>query len=56
MHLLNKLVVASIPAVPRPLVRYFAGRYIAGETLEDAVGNGPRAERRGGVRDAGRPR
>jgi proline dehydrogenase len=37
MHLLNKLVVASIPAVPRPLVRYFAGRYIAGETLADAV-------------------
>ena len=37
MHLLNKLVVATIPAVPRPMVRYFAGRYIAGETLEDAV-------------------
>lgn len=37
MHVLNKLVVASIPAIPRPLVRYFAGRYIAGETLADAV-------------------
>jgi proline dehydrogenase len=37
MHLLNKLVVASLPAIPRPLVRYFAGRYIAGETLADAV-------------------
>jgi proline dehydrogenase len=37
MHLLNRLVVATIPAVPRPLVRYFAGRYIAGETLQDAV-------------------
>ena len=37
MHLLNKLVVASLPAVPRPVVRYFAGRYIAGETLGDAV-------------------
>lgn len=37
MHLLNKLVVAALPAIPRPVVRYFAGRYIAGETLEDAV-------------------
>jgi proline dehydrogenase len=37
MHLLNKIVVATIPAVPRPIVRYFAGRYIAGETLQDAV-------------------
>ncbi|HUI10170.1 MAG TPA: proline dehydrogenase family protein [Bacteroidota bacterium] len=37
MHLLNRLVVAAIPAVPRPMVRYFAGRYIAGETLRDAI-------------------
>jgi proline dehydrogenase len=37
MHLLNKIVVATIPAVPRPIVRYFAGRYIAGETLQDAM-------------------
>ncbi len=38
MHLLNKLIVATIPVVPRPIVRYFAGRYIAGEELSDAVG------------------
>lgn len=37
MHLLNKLVVASIPFVPRRIIRYFAGRYIAGETLAMAV-------------------
>lgn len=37
MGILNKLVVATLPAVPRPVVRYFAGRYIAGETLGDAV-------------------
>jgi len=37
MHLINKLVVAALPAVPRPMIRYFAGRYIAGETLQDAV-------------------
>jgi proline dehydrogenase len=37
MHVLNKIVVAGLPAVPKPVIRYFAGRYIAGETLEDAV-------------------
>lgn len=37
MSLLNKLVVATLPAVPRPIVRYFANRYIAGEETADAV-------------------
>ncbi len=37
MHFLNKLVVATIPLVPRRIIRFFAGRYIAGETLEDAI-------------------
>jgi proline dehydrogenase len=37
MHLLNKLVVATIPAVPKSIVRQFANRYIAGETLADAI-------------------
>ncbi len=37
MQALNKLVVASLPLVPRPMVRLIAGRYIAGETLADAV-------------------
>jgi len=37
MHLLNKLVVAALPAVPKSIIRYFAGRYIAGETLQHAV-------------------
>lgn len=37
MHFLNRLVVAAIPAVPKPMVRYFAGRYIAGETVQDAI-------------------
>ncbi|HSQ76558.1 MAG TPA: proline dehydrogenase family protein [Bacteroidota bacterium] len=37
MHLLNKLVVAAVPLVPRRIIRYFAGRYIAGETLSMAV-------------------
>jgi len=37
MHLLNKAVVATLPLVPRPVVRYFANRYIAGDTIDDAV-------------------
>jgi proline dehydrogenase len=37
MHLLNKAVVAAVPFVPRTVIRYFAGRYIAGETLRHAI-------------------
>lgn len=37
MNLLNKLVVATLPAVPKPVVRHFANRYIAGEDISDAV-------------------
>jgi proline dehydrogenase len=37
MHILNKLVVATIPIIPRKVVRFFAGRYIAGETIHHAV-------------------
>lgn len=37
MSALNKIVVATLPAVPRSIIRKFAGRYIAGETLADAV-------------------
>jgi len=33
----NKLVVATLPLVPRGVVRHFARRYIAGETLEQAA-------------------
>ena len=37
MHVLNKVVVAGLPVVPKRVVRFFAGRYIAGETIEHAV-------------------
>jgi proline dehydrogenase len=37
MNLLNKFVVATIPFIPKSIVRIFANRYIAGETLADAV-------------------
>ena len=36
MDLLNKLVVAAIPLIPKSIVRVFAGRYIAGETVPPA--------------------
>ncbi len=37
MNILNKLIVSTLPAIPRPIVRKFANRYIAGEELTDAV-------------------
>lgn len=37
MSLLNKLIVATLPAVPKSIIRKFASRYIAGEEIADAV-------------------
>lgn len=37
MSFFNALVVRSLPLVPKPVVRRFASRYIAGETIADAV-------------------
>ncbi len=37
MNFLNKLIVTTLPAVPKPIVRKFASKYIAGEKLSDAV-------------------
>ncbi len=37
MSLFDKLVIWTLPLVPRPVVRKFASRYIAGETLDDAL-------------------
>jgi proline dehydrogenase len=37
MKALNNLIVTTIPFIPRPIIRYFAGRYIAGEEISDAV-------------------
>jgi proline dehydrogenase len=37
MNLFNKVVVGTLPLVPRSIVRYFASRYIAGDSIEDAV-------------------
>jgi proline dehydrogenase len=37
MSLLNDLIVGTLPFVPKPIVAKFAGKYIAGATLHDAV-------------------
>jgi proline dehydrogenase len=34
---LTRLVVATLPIVPKPIVRSIASRYVAGEKLEDAM-------------------
>jgi proline dehydrogenase len=37
MKALNRLIVAAMPLVPRPIVRRIAHRYVAGETLAQAL-------------------
>ena len=37
MHWLNKVVAGVLPSVPKAIVRRVSARYIAGESLEDAV-------------------
>jgi proline dehydrogenase len=37
MKPLNRLIVAAMPLVPQPIVRRIASRYVAGETLDDAL-------------------
>ena len=49
MSLLDKAIVASIPFIPRPVVRHFADPYIAGETLQHAVETVKRLNREGAM-------
>ncbi|MFZ4620092.1 MAG: proline dehydrogenase family protein [Bacteroidota bacterium] len=37
MNLINNLIVGTLPYVPKPIVAKFAGKYIAGATLGDAM-------------------
>ena len=37
MKALNAAIVRTLPLVPRPIVKRFASRYVAGETLEQAM-------------------
>jgi proline dehydrogenase len=45
----DHLIVASLPVVPRRVVRRIADRYIAGESLEDAVATVRRLNRQGAM-------
>jgi len=37
MSIINKIIVGTLPLVPKPIVRRFANRYIAGDKHSDAV-------------------
>ncbi|MBN1482726.1 proline dehydrogenase [candidate division KSB1 bacterium] len=37
MSFMNRIIVFFMPLVPKPIVRIFSKRYVAGDTLEDAV-------------------
>ena len=37
MSVFDRLAIASLPLIPRPIMRRLASRYIAGERLEDAL-------------------
>lgn len=47
MSALNNLVLATLPFVPRPIMRRLASRYIAGETLDEALAKLAELARRG---------
>ena len=47
MSALNNLVLATLPYIPRPLMRRLASRYIAGETLDEALAKLAELARRG---------
>jgi proline dehydrogenase len=37
VRITNRIIADSVPAIPRPVVRRIAGRYMAGEDLDDAI-------------------
>jgi proline dehydrogenase len=37
MGIIDRAIAESVPVVPRPIVRRISRRYIAGDTLEEAV-------------------
>lgn len=47
MGIINKVVVGTLPLVPKGIVRRFANRYIAGETLEHAVATSKKLNEKG---------
>jgi proline dehydrogenase len=49
MGILDRAIANSVPAIPRPVVRRISRRYIAGDTLEEAVDTVRELNRSGGV-------
>jgi proline dehydrogenase len=47
--MLNRLIVAALPLVPRPIVRKISMRYIAGDVLDDAIATAERMHREEGA-------
>jgi proline dehydrogenase len=47
LSLFDVLVRSTLPVTPRPLIHFFAKRYVAGDTLEDAVATVQRLAREG---------
>ncbi len=47
MSWFDKLVVMTLPLAPKPLVKRFARRYVAGETIEEMLGTVRRFNREG---------
>ena len=57
MSFFHGAILRALPFVPRPLVRRIAGRYIAGETLDDLIRTaGELRPGSGADRHGGRPR
>jgi proline dehydrogenase len=49
VRIVDRLIATSLPVVPKPLVRHFADRYMAGETLDDALATVASLNRAGAV-------
>jgi proline dehydrogenase len=47
MGIINKVIVGTLPLVPKGIVRKFANRYIAGDTIEHAVATSKRLNEKG---------
>ncbi len=47
MSALNALIRAMLPVTPKPLIKFFARRYVAGATLTDAIATVQRLAREG---------
>ncbi len=49
MGIVDRAIANSVPAIPRPIVKKISGRYIAGDTMDEAVGTVRELNREGCV-------